>query len=94
VHVVHQLRVLVDIPPPGGDIGLKVGDAVDDGHDKLPVKLKPELSLAWRNAPPNMLILLDIIAELYSPLWRRYAFMKNAAQQTLRHNGGQDDTAA
>jgi hypothetical protein len=24
----------MDIPPPCGNVGLKVGDAVDDGHDK------------------------------------------------------------
>ncbi|MGC2774019.1 MAG: hypothetical protein WA418_00110, partial [Bradyrhizobium sp.] len=25
-------RMRVDIPPPGLDIGLQIGDAVDDGH--------------------------------------------------------------
>ena len=32
VHVVEQLRMLMNIPAPGLDVGLKLGDAVDDGH--------------------------------------------------------------
>jgi hypothetical protein len=35
-----------------------------------------------------MLILLDIIPELYSAAWHRYALTTNAAQQTLRNDGG------
>lgn len=35
-----------------------------------------------------MLILLDIVPELYSPARRRYALMQNAAQQTLQNDGG------
>jgi hypothetical protein len=58
------------------------------GMTKLPGKLKPEPSLAWRDERPNMLILLDIAPELYSPARRRYALMQNAAQQALRNDGG------
>ena len=32
MHFVEQLRVRMDILPPRGDIGLQIGDAVDDGH--------------------------------------------------------------
>ena len=32
VHVVEQFRVFMNIPAPGLDVGLKLGDAVDDGH--------------------------------------------------------------
>ncbi|MGY4290917.1 hypothetical protein ACVWXO_010183 [Bradyrhizobium sp. LM2.7] len=32
VNVIQELGVLMDVPPPGLDIGLKVGDAVHDGH--------------------------------------------------------------
>lgn len=35
-----------------------------------------------------MLILLDIVPELYSPARRRYALMQNAAQQTLQNDDG------
>ena len=34
MHVVQQLRVFMDIPAPGLNIGLKVGDTIDDGHEK------------------------------------------------------------
>ena len=33
MHVVEQLRVLMDITAPGLNIGLKVGDTIDDGHE-------------------------------------------------------------
>src|SRR5207248_10319542 len=32
VYVVEQFRMFVDIPAPGLNIGLQIGDAVDDGH--------------------------------------------------------------
>ena len=32
VNVVEQFRMFMDIPAPGLDVGLKLGDAVDDGH--------------------------------------------------------------
>ena len=35
VHVVEQFGMLVDIPAPGLNVGLQVGDAVDDGHDSF-----------------------------------------------------------
>src|SRR5262249_45755604 len=34
VNVVEQLRVLVNVPPPGLDVRLEVGYAVHDGHGK------------------------------------------------------------
>ena len=34
VHVVAQFRMGVDIPPPGGDLAVQVGDAIDDRHGK------------------------------------------------------------
>ncbi|MHC2879119.1 hypothetical protein ACVI53_001989 [Bradyrhizobium barranii subsp. barranii] len=34
VDVVQQLRMLVDVPAPGLNIGLEVGDAVHDGHGR------------------------------------------------------------
>jgi hypothetical protein len=33
VHVVQQFGVFVDIAAPGLNIGLQIGDAVDDGHE-------------------------------------------------------------
>ena len=32
MHIVEQLGMLMDIPAPGLDIGLQIGDAVDDRH--------------------------------------------------------------
>ena len=32
MHVVEQLRVGVEVVPPSGDLGVQVGDAVDDWH--------------------------------------------------------------
>jgi hypothetical protein len=33
--VIEQLGMLVDVPPPGLDLGLKLGDAVHDGHGRF-----------------------------------------------------------
>src|SRR5580704_399166 len=33
VHLVEQLGMLMDIAAPGLNVGLQVGDAVDDGHE-------------------------------------------------------------
>ena len=33
VHVVQQFGVFMDIAAPGLDIGLQIGDAIDDGHE-------------------------------------------------------------
>ena len=35
VNVIQQLWVFMDIAAPGLDVGLQIGDAVDDGHGKL-----------------------------------------------------------
>ena len=35
VHVVLEFRMGMDIPPPGRDLGMQVGDAVDDGHGEV-----------------------------------------------------------
>ena len=35
VHVVQQFGMFMDIPAPGLDVGLQIGDAVDDGHGKF-----------------------------------------------------------
>ena len=32
VHVIKQFRMLMDVPAPGLNIGLQIGDAVHDGH--------------------------------------------------------------
>ena len=32
VHVVLQFRVRMDVPAPGLDIRLQIGDTIDDGH--------------------------------------------------------------
>ena len=32
MHVVQQFRMFMDIAAPGLDIGVQIGDAVDDGH--------------------------------------------------------------
>src|SRR5436190_238280 len=42
VHIVEQFRVFMNIPSPGLDIGLQLGDAVDDGHG--------DNRLSWLNA--------------------------------------------
>ena len=34
MHLVEQFGMFVDIPAPGLDIGLQIGDAIDDGHGK------------------------------------------------------------
>ena len=41
VHVVKQFRVGVDIPPPSRDLGVQVGDAVDDRHGGGPRSALP-----------------------------------------------------
>jgi len=33
VHIVEELRMRVQVTPPGRDLGMKVGDAVDDRHE-------------------------------------------------------------
>ena len=33
MHVVHQLRMGMEIAPPPHDVGLQIGDAADDRHD-------------------------------------------------------------
>ncbi len=35
LHVIKQLGVAVEIVPPLGDLALKLGDAIDDGHGAL-----------------------------------------------------------
>jgi hypothetical protein len=35
VNVIEQLRLLMDVAAPSLDVGLQIGDAVDDGHGKL-----------------------------------------------------------
>ena len=35
VHVVLEFRMGMDVPPPGRDLGMQVGDAVDDGHGEV-----------------------------------------------------------
>ena len=32
MHLVEKLRMRMDILPPRSDIGLQIGDAIDDGH--------------------------------------------------------------
>jgi hypothetical protein len=44
---------LMDIPAPGLDIGLQIGDAVDDGHGKSRSGLSVLSSLARARDPPN-----------------------------------------
>jgi hypothetical protein len=34
MHIVEQFGMFVDIPAPGLNIGLQIGDTVDDGHGK------------------------------------------------------------
>ena len=45
MHVVQQFGMFMDIPAPGRDIGLQIGDAVDDGHGGIPGWVETELSL-------------------------------------------------
>jgi hypothetical protein len=39
MHVVHQLRMRVQIAAPFRDVGLQIGDAVDDRHGKPRIKM-------------------------------------------------------
>ena len=39
VNVVQQFRVFMDVPAPGLNIGLQIGDAIDDGHGKTRSRL-------------------------------------------------------
>ena len=32
MHVVLEFRMGVDVPPPSGDLGMQIGDAIDDRH--------------------------------------------------------------
>src|SRR3954452_9611745 len=34
MHLIQQLRVGMDVAAPRHDVGLQVGDTIDDGHDK------------------------------------------------------------
>jgi hypothetical protein len=45
MHLVEQFRMRMQVPPPGGDIGMKVGDAIDDGHYG-PLAMQPPLAAA------------------------------------------------
>src|SRR3979490_452448 len=53
MYVVQQLRMLMDIPAPSLDIGLQIGDAVDDGHGKSRSGLSVLPCLARSYDPPN-----------------------------------------
>ena len=46
VHVVEQFGMFMDIAAPGLDIGLQIGDAVDDGHGKSRFRVVIWLCLA------------------------------------------------
>jgi hypothetical protein len=35
VDIVQKFGMLVDIPAPGLNVGLQIGDAIDDGHGSL-----------------------------------------------------------
>jgi len=35
VHLVQEFGMFMNIPPPGLDVGLQIGDAVDDGHGRF-----------------------------------------------------------
>ena len=52
VHVIEQFRMLMNVAAPGGDIGVQIGDAVDDGHGSL-LKLTVWVSLASKCVRPN-----------------------------------------
>jgi hypothetical protein len=43
----------MDIPAPGLNIRLQIGDAIDDGHDKSRSGLDVFSGLAWSCDPPN-----------------------------------------
>ena len=43
LHVEHQLRVGMQIAPPGGDFAVQVGDTIDDRHDNLRAALAAAL---------------------------------------------------
>ena len=45
VDVVQQFGVFMDIPAPGLDIGLQIGDTVDDGHGILGLRVEMLLPL-------------------------------------------------
>ena len=53
MHVVEQFGMGVHVPPPGGDFGVKVGNAIDDRHWKRPrliaVIRQPRVNLANRH---------------------------------------------
>jgi hypothetical protein len=38
--------MLMDVPAPGLDVGLQIGDAVDDGHGNLDCRFGCSVSLA------------------------------------------------
>ncbi len=46
VDVVEQLRVGMQVAPPGGDIGMQVGDAVDDRHGPSSGERRPAGGIA------------------------------------------------
>ena len=48
MHVVEQFRIGVDVLAPSGDVGVQIGDAVDDGHWKsLRLELCAHTSKLW-----------------------------------------------
>ena len=53
MHVVHQFRMLMDIPAPGLDIGLQISDAVDDGHGNTRLWFDSSPCLACGPNRPN-----------------------------------------
>ena len=53
VHVVHQFGMGMDIPAPGLNIRLQIGDAIDDGHEQISVRVDAFSCLARGRDPPN-----------------------------------------
>jgi hypothetical protein len=45
VYIVQQFRMLMDVPAPGLNVGLQVGDAVDDGHGILALSVLVDLAV-------------------------------------------------
>jgi hypothetical protein len=57
--------MLMDIPAPGLDIGLQIGDAVDDGHGHSRFRVERFGMSSTGNRPPNIRVIAGLVPAIH-----------------------------